>query len=60
MKKEGDNLNKLKLILVLAILVEVFIFKSKHITSFFMWAGDILGKILNDAIMNTIMDNLNN
>lgn len=52
-RKEVDNLNKwAKVILLALFLIEVFVFKVKHLISFMMFVRNFLGKYLTNVTMN--------
>lgn len=52
-RKEVDNLNKwAKVILLDWFLIEVFVFKVKHLISFMMFVRNFLGKYLTNVIIN--------
>ena len=44
-------MSKIRLALIALILIEVFVFKSKHFIAVVMTFGELLGKYLSDAIM---------
>lgn len=47
-------MSKIRLILIALILIEVFIFKSKHFIAVTMAFGEFLEKYLSDAIMDAL------
>lgn len=52
-RKEVDNLNKwAKVILLDWFLIEVFVFKVKHLISSMMFVRNFLGKYLTNVIIN--------